>query len=112
MAAWTRAIATAQSLGSRLILGSRFTGARALHGKGPFYAAYRPDADLASAHPEFRALSELWVTGNADNAGDLPRLYSLVLNIKQVLQSGTPGDLAEPGVYRGHSAAALRKSMR
>jgi macrocin-O-methyltransferase TylF-like protien len=112
MSPFHRAITIARAVGSRLILGSRFAGARALRGQGRFYAAFRPDADTTQAHPELRALASLWVKDHPDNAGDLPRLYSLVLNIKQVLEDGISGDLAELGVYRGHSAAVLASFAR
>ncbi len=67
---------------------------------------------MAGGHPELREIAALWAKDHADNAGDLPRLYSLVLNIKQVLEEGIPGDLAELGVYRGHSAAVLASFAR
>lgn len=82
---------------------------KVLQGGERFYVAYRPDADVAfHAYPEIAQLSEKWIAHNLDNnAGDLPRLYSLVLNIKNVLDTGIAGDLAELGVYRGNSAAVL-----
>ena len=42
-----------------------------------------------------------------NNAGDLPRFYALIFNIKQVLDDNVIGDMAELGVYRGNSAAFL-----
>lgn len=70
------------------------------------YIAYRPDSDVFSKrHPEMAQLSEKWIANNVvNNAGDLPRLYALILNIKQVLDENIMGDLAELGVYRGNSA--------
>jgi hypothetical protein len=78
------------------------------------YLAFRPDADAVfSHHPEIHLLSGKWVESNvANNAGDLPRLYALVLNAKQVLNEGIVGDLAELGVYRGNSAAVLAHYAR
>ena len=38
---------------------------------------------------------------------DLPRLWSLILNCKQVLQEEVEGDFAEVGVYKGNSAIVL-----
>ena len=80
-----------------------------LRSKNRFYAAYRPDSDVEfDAHPELRALSEMWVRDNVlNNGGDLPRLYALSLNVKQVMADGIEGDFAELGVYRGNSAAVL-----
>jgi hypothetical protein len=84
----------------------------------PFYAALRPDSDLSHhKYPEIGTLSELWTHKNEKrNASDLPRLYSLVLNIQQTLEENVAGDFAELGVYRGNSAAVLahyaRKSGR
>jgi hypothetical protein len=85
-----------------------------LRSKSRLYLAYRPDSDVDfDLHPELRALSEKWVWKNAfNNAGDLPRLYALSMNIKQVLSEGVVGDFAELGVYRGNSAAVLAHYAR
>lgn len=49
-----------------------------------------------------------WLEGNRiNNGGDLGRFYSLILNVKQLLEEGVAGDFAELGVYRGNSAAIL-----
>jgi Macrocin-O-methyltransferase (TylF) len=73
------------------------------------YVAYRPDSDIHfRQYPEIAQLSETWVKNNSlNNAGDLPRLFALVLNIRQILDEGIEGDMAELGVYRGNSAAVL-----
>ena len=73
------------------------------------YVAYRPDWDIDyDSLPELRMLSGNWVLNNVhNNAGDLPRLYALLLNVNQVMEDGVPGDIAEVGVYRGNSAAVL-----
>lgn len=73
------------------------------------YIAYRPATDVTfSCYPEIASLSEKWIHGNVDNnAGDLPRLYSLVLNTRQIIHDCVPGEMAELGVYRGNSAAVL-----
>ena len=78
------------------------------------YLAYRPDSDFAfSCHPEIAQLSEKWIENNNwNNAGDLPRLYAILLNSKQVLEEGITGDMAELGVYRGNSAAVLAHYAR
>jgi hypothetical protein len=80
-----------------------------LRGSEKVYLAYRPDSDVSySCHPEIAHLSEKWVKGNvANNAGDLPRLYSIILNAKQVLEENVAGEIAELGVYKGNSAAVL-----
>jgi predicted O-methyltransferase YrrM len=85
-----------------------------LGSKSRLYFAYRPDSDVDyEAYPELHALSEKWVWKNSfNNAGDLPRLYALSMNIKQVLNEGVPGDVAELGVYRGNSAAVLAHYAR
>ena len=78
------------------------------------YAAYRPDSQIFFAlHPEIGQLWAKWTANNAlNNAGDLPRLYAIVFNIKQILSDGIPGDMAELGVYRGNSAAVLAHFAR
>ena len=82
---------------------------RVLQSDEKTYIAYRPDSDVRyKQHPEVAALSEKWIKDNLiNNAGDLPRLYALILNIKQVLNDNIIGDMAELGVYRGNSAAFL-----
>ena len=82
--------------------------------KSRLYVAYRPDSDVDfDAHRELRELSEKWIWKNTvNNAGDLPRLYALSMNVKQVMAEGIPGDFAELGVYRGNSAAVLAHYAR
>jgi hypothetical protein len=76
---------------------------------GPVHIAYHPDAAYETHQlPEFRALYESWIAGNRRcNAGDLTRLYALILNIKQCIADSVTGDFAEVGVWRGNSAATL-----
>ena len=71
--------------------------------------AYHPDSySWFGAHPEFRDLFRRFSRGNRlNNAGDTVRLWSFILNIKQVLQEGVEGDFAELGVWRGNTAAVL-----
>ncbi len=78
------------------------------------YLAYRPDSDVRfGRHPEMAQLSEKWIKYNiTNNAGDLPRLYALVLNTKQVVEENIAGDIAELGVFRGNSAAILAHYAR
>jgi hypothetical protein len=77
--------------------------------QGGLYVSYRPDSDVIfKRHPELAQLLPKWLWANAtNNSGDLARLYALMLNVKQVLAEGVPGEMAELGVYRGNSAAVL-----
>jgi Macrocin-O-methyltransferase (TylF) len=73
------------------------------------YLAYQPDSHVYfNAHPEFKDLFRSFTTANRIcNAGDIPRLWSFILNCKQVIDERIPGDFAELGVWRGNSAAVL-----
>ena len=73
------------------------------------YAANQPESHyIWRRHVEFDELLPRWLAGNAcNNGGDLSRYFALILNVKQVLQEGVAGDLAELGVFRGNSAAIL-----
>jgi hypothetical protein len=77
--------------------------------EGPVHVAYHPDiAYELHQLPEFRELYRSWLANNRRcNGGDLTRLYAFILNIKQCLADGVPGDFAELGVWRGNSAAVL-----
>ncbi len=94
------------------------TGAHAppsvLQTEQKIYMAYRPDSDVIfSCHPEIAKLSEKWVQDNIDrNAGDVPRLYAIIFNTKQIIDDKIEGDMAELGVYRGNSAAILAHYAR
>lgn len=78
------------------------------------YISHKPDSDVVfQTHPELAELLPKWTIHNSENnSGDLSRLYLLMLNIKQVLGEGVPGQLAELGVYRGNSAAVLAHYAR
>lgn len=91
------------------LLHSSLAAPRVLESQGRLYVAHRPDWDVDfRSLPELHTLCGQWVANNLDNnAGDLPRLYTLLLNINQVMEEGVPGDIAEVGVYRGNSAAVL-----
>jgi hypothetical protein len=71
--------------------------------------AYQPDSySEFGAHGEFRSLFTRFTRRNRlNNAGDSVRLWSFILNIKQVLNDGVAGDFAELGVWRGNTAAIL-----
>jgi len=75
----------------------------------PLYLTYHPDSHWVwSAHPEFEDLRDRFVDRNTlNNGGDTTRLWSFILNIKQLLSEGIPGDFAELGVWRGNTAAVL-----
>ena len=94
------------------------TGAHAppsvLQTEQKIYMAYRPDfgCDFLMS-PEIAKLSEKWVQDNIDrNAGDVPRLYAIIFNTKQIIDDKIEGDMAELGVYRGNSAAILAHYAR
>jgi Macrocin-O-methyltransferase (TylF) len=57
-------------------------------------------------HPEFAEVFRLWTQKDNFRGMDKARIWSLILNIKQVL-SRQPGALAELGVYQGQCAAVL-----
>ena len=91
------------------ILGMRFRMGRLK--AGPFFTAYHPDAYYAfKAYPEFDELFKKFTSHNViNNGGDITRLWSIILNCKQVLDEGIQGDFAELGVWRGNTAAILAK---
>lgn len=81
-------------------------------GKAHFFntfLAYHPDSHTTfNSHPEFSALFENFVSKNKlNNAGDTARLWSFILNTKQILSEGIEGDFAELGVWRGNTASVL-----
>ena len=80
-----------------------------LNAKSNVFSAYQPDSyALFNAHAEFDALFENFTRYNRlNNAGDVPRLWSFILNCKQVVAEGVAGDFAELGVWRGNMAAVL-----
>ena len=73
------------------------------------YLAYQPDSqNYFGAHPEFKELFRRFTLNNGkNNRGDWPRFWSLMLNLKYVLDTGVQGDFAELGVWRGNTAAVL-----
>jgi hypothetical protein len=76
-----------------------------------FYLQHRPDFDLAYGRfAPSGPLHAAWVRGmEANNWGDLNRLYFLYLNLQRLLRAGVQGDLAELGVFRGNSAKLLHQ---
>jgi len=73
------------------------------------FLAYQPDSQVSfNNHPEFPELFKSFISDNRmNNAGDMTRLWSLILNIKQVLSENIEGDFAELGVWRGNTASVL-----
>ena len=46
------------------------------------------------------------------NVGDISRFYFFCLSFDQIMKDGLQGDLAELGVYRGHTASLIAKMAR
>jgi hypothetical protein len=71
--------------------------------------AYKPASNTDfDEHDEFHELFGRFSRHNRlNNAGDSVRLWSLILNIKQVLRDNVSGEFAELGVWRGNTAAVL-----
>jgi len=105
---------TRQGTQSAELIFGELAAPRVLSTTSRLYVAYRPDSDIMyNRHPELRGLVGPWVENNAlNNSGDLPRLYTLSLNIKQIIADGVAGDFAELGVYKGNSAATLAHYAR
>lgn len=91
------------------LLTGKYAAPSVLQSAERMYIAYRPDSEFHfESHPEIATLSQQWVRFNTkNNAGDLPRLYALIFNIKQIMEENIPGEMAELGVYKGNSAAML-----
>lgn len=73
------------------------------------FIAYQPDSQAHfNSHNEFHNLFKSFTSHNkVNNAGDVTRLWSLILNTKQILSENVPGDFAELGVWRGNTASVL-----
>lgn len=73
------------------------------------FISYQPDSqDLFAAHPEIKTLFQAFTKGNVkNNGGDVARLWSFILNSKQIGEEKISGDFAELGVWRGNTAAVL-----
>jgi len=73
------------------------------------FIAYQPDSHATfNVHPEFDGLYEKFIKYNLNNnSGDIPRLWSIILNCKQIMSEKIEGDFAELGVWRGNTAAIL-----
>jgi Macrocin-O-methyltransferase (TylF) len=53
-----------------------------------------------------------FVDGPDGKRGDMARFYAFCLAFDQIMKDGIAGDLAELGVYRGHTAAVLAEFAR
>jgi len=73
------------------------------------YLNYHPDSYGAfKKHPEFTDIFDRFIKFNTlNNAPDIARLWSFILNIKQIIEENIEGDFAEVGVWRGNTAAIL-----
>ena len=73
------------------------------------FVAYQPDSYIShNAHPEFNGLFDKFIKHNElNNTGDITRLWSFILNIKQIISENIEGDFAELGVWRGNTATVL-----
>lgn len=73
------------------------------------YIAYHPDSySKFDNHKEYLSILKRFVYLNGlNNSGDIPRLWSFILNIKQVIGDNIDGDFAEVGVYKGNTSAVL-----
>jgi len=55
---------------------------------------------------------ELFISDSENNKQDLSRLYALCLTFDQIEHESIAGDMAELGVYKGHTAAVLARFAR
>jgi len=78
------------------------------------YLAFRPDSHFDfDRFPQFAEFFQFFSRGEGKaNCGDLPRLYSLLLNVARVIRENIPGDIAELGVYQGNTARILAEAAR
>lgn len=78
-----------------------------------FYVSYFPDAVAEQgAIPRLGEAVRIWTQGKAsNNAGDLARMMFLLQNAERVVAEGVPGDFAELGVHKGHSAKLLADTI-
>lgn len=78
------------------------------------FLGYQPDSHSSfNNHPEFHSLFKSFTKHNKkNNAGDVARLWSLILNIKQVLEEDVEGNFVELGVWRGNTASVLAHYAR
>jgi hypothetical protein len=70
------------------------------------YQRYQERGGLIDLEEDIRG----FVAGGA--VGDISRFYFFCMAFDQIHKEGLPGDLAELGVYRGHTATMLARSAR
>lgn len=70
------------------------------------HIAYRPDFETFFDGMNIsKDFEKSWIRGvEANNSGDFTRLYSLILNLRRLLDRQIKGSFAELGVYKGNSA--------
>ena len=73
------------------------------------YMGFQPDSITDfDKFPEYQELWQKFIRHDDDNnIGDASRLWSLILNCRQIIEEGIPGDYAELGVWKGNTAAVL-----
>jgi macrocin-O-methyltransferase TylF-like protien len=59
------------------------------------------------SHPEFVEAFRLWTQNDSFRGLDIVRVWSMILNVKNILAKTRQGSVAELGVYHGQSAALL-----
>lgn len=73
------------------------------------YMGFQPDSIIS--HEKFPETKELWLKfikhDDDNNIGDASRLWSFILNCRQIIDEGIPGNYAELGVWKGNTAAIL-----
>lgn len=95
------ALMAAQPIGLEPAAIGRRTSSHHLQARPANIAHFRKSKALA-------ALTELFLSSSAYHVDDLARLYLLFDNVTRTLSRGVTGDIAEFGVWRGHTAKALK----
>ena len=75
------------------------------------YIAYMPDSYATFGNTTvFDNLFKSFIKKNKlKNSGDIPRLWSFILNVQKIMDENIEGDFAELGVWRGNTASILAK---
>ena len=77
---------------------------------GSIYLNYMPDSINSEYLYNYKKyLNSYIMTNKLNNNGDISRLFSIILNCKQVFIENVKGDIAEVGVWRGNTASILVK---